>query len=191
MSERAVYLQMIRENCSILFQEHAPIDVVTIHPDRIVVLSGTTGNILLSWDGTGPHHLARFVTETRCRLGKHLESGRYKGRADGDGNAARLERLEKALEEQRRVNRELVARLERQEKTLEEQKRRNEELVEKLEKLELKRVEALEMENANLRREKEDWVLELRTLRGEMAPVIAEFWKRGDVKRTDKWTPVW
>jgi hypothetical protein len=164
MPERVFLLQLLRANCSILFEDQAPIKVATIVPYRIVVLSGTTGKILLSWDGTSGNDFARFVTETEMRLARYLDSGGYKARAEGAANGSRLERLETALEEQ---------------------KRRNEELGEKLEKLELQRVEALEMENANLRREKEMWVLGLGKLREAVASLFETPRKREDYKTKD------
>jgi predicted nuclease with TOPRIM domain len=100
MPERAFFLQLLRANCSILFQDQAPIDVVTIAPYRILVLSGTTGKVLMSWNGSGHDDFAKFVTETEVRLRKHLEGGGYKGRSQVD-----------SLEELKRRNNELVERM--------------------------------------------------------------------------------
>jgi chromosome segregation ATPase len=128
MPARAFYLQLLQANCNILFQDHAPIAVVTSANYRILVLSGTTGEILLSWDGTSHGDFEKFITQTEQRLAKHLEAGRYKGKPKDSDN-----------EQKKKRNAELVARIERQEKELLDGKKKNDELMAMIADLEQKK----------------------------------------------------
>jgi BMFP domain-containing protein YqiC len=196
MPARAFYLQLLQANCNILFQDHAPIAVVTSANYRILVLSGTTGEMLLIWHGTSHGDFEKFVTLTEQRLAKHLEAGRYKVKpkdSDNEQNkrnaelVARIERQEKELLdgkkkndelmamiadlEQKKRNAELVARIERQEKALLDGKKKNDELMAMIADLEQKRKEDFETAFRGMN-------VELRALRREIAPAIEDLKKR-------------
>ncbi|KAA8907986.1 hypothetical protein FN846DRAFT_918735 [Sphaerosporella brunnea] len=67
-------------NCNILFRAHRPVHLITLaNPHRIVVLSGRTGQWLLTHKGTSPDSFAAFCTIVEGKLAKHLAEGKYKG----------------------------------------------------------------------------------------------------------------